>query len=106
MSGVNPVFMELMRRYKALHDAGQGQTEEAALLFGEAMHYAPEDFKRDAHDKAVEMGLIPAVPDGYTPDGEPLYILEKMAERLGINAADVPEIFRRHSYDGPMHRTN
>lgn len=103
---VNPVFLELMRRYQALNEAGEGQTEEAALLFAEAMDYAPDEFKRDAHAKAVEMGLIPPIPDGYTPDGEPLYILEKMAERLGIDPAEVPEIFRRHAYNGPAHKVN
>ncbi len=99
-------FVELMLRYQDLDAAGLGDTEEASLVFIDAMCVAPEDFKRDIHRMAVELGAIPATPDGYTDDGEPLYFLDKTASRLGISPDDVPEHLRKNSYQGPMHRTN
>lgn len=99
-------FRELMLRYQDLDEAGLGDTEEASLVFADAMRVAPEDFKRDIHRIGVELGVIPATPDGYTDDGEPLYFLDKTAIRLGISPNDVPEHLRKNSYQGPMHRTN
>ena len=99
-------FRELMLRYQDLDAAGLGDTEEASLVFIDAMCVAPEDFKRDIHRIVVELGVIPATPDGYTDDGEPLYFLDKTASRLGISPDDVPEHLRKNSYQGPMHRTN
>jgi hypothetical protein len=106
MTAINPVFLHLMGQYKALCAAGQQHTEEASELFSQAYEYAPDDFKKMMHDKAVEFGLMPDQPDGDSDDGEPLYFMEKQCERLGIDPADVPEHLTRNAYHGTVHRVN
>ena len=106
MTNINPVWLHLMSQYKALCDAGQSNTEAASDLFSEAYGYAPDSFKQMMHDKAIELGLMPEQPDGYSDDGEPLYFMEKQCERLGIDPAEVPEHITRNSYHGPVHRVN
>lgn len=106
----NPIFIHLMQKYADLHDAGLDRTPEASQLFVEAMNYAPEEFKKIAHDVAVELGLIPDKPDYYSDDGEPLYELEGIAERLGINPAqalaDMPDCIKENFHTGNAHRAN
>ena len=106
MNNINPVWLHLMGQYKALCDAGQQHSEQASDLFNEAYGYAPEVFKKALHDEAIELGLMPEQPDGYTDDGEPLYFMEKQCERLGIDPAEVPEHLTRNSYPGTVHRVN
>ena len=103
---INPLFFSLMHQYKALSDAGQSDTEEAGELFSQAYSVAPEDFKQKMHDAAVELGLMPAQPDAYSDDGEPLYFMEKQCERLGVDPANVPEYLTRYAYHGPINRVN
>jgi hypothetical protein len=103
---LNPVYVRLMTQYAELHEAGLAETTEASDLFCEAMQYAPDSIKEMAHKTAVEMGLMPEKPDGYSDDGEPLYFMEKQCERLGIDPADVPEHLTRNAYQGTVHRVN
>jgi hypothetical protein len=103
---MNPIFVHLMTKYAEMHDAGLDRTPEASRLFCEAMTYAPEDFKKLAHDKAVEMGLMPARPDGYGDEGEPLYNMEAMIERLGIDPDDIPDHLKEQTYHGAVHRAH
>jgi hypothetical protein len=100
---VNPLFIHLMDRYMALDAAGLGDTDEACQLFVEAMDYAPESFKRDLRSKAIELGLMPEKPDGYSDDGQPLYHLEAMANRLGIDPEEIPETIKQFGYTGTVH---
>lgn len=88
----------------ALDAAGLGQTEDACRLFLEAMDYAPEGFKRDLHEKAVDLGLMPDKPDAYTDDGQPLYLMDTMLDRLGLSENDIPDDIRQHLHVGPIHR--
>ena len=104
MPTLNPTFVFLMEKYTGLRCAGLERTEEARLLFSEAMQYAPDEFLKMAHEEAVAMGLMPETPDAYSDDGEPLYNLEAMAERLGIDMADVPDDLISASYTGTVHR--
>jgi hypothetical protein len=82
MTTTNPVFSFLFAKYKALHEQGLDDTVEARQLFGEMMVYAPPEYKEAAHELAVKMGLMPDKPDGYSDDGEPLYSLDAMCERM------------------------
>lgn len=100
----NPVFHFLFDQYKQLVDQGLDRTDEARHLFGEMMAYAPPEYHQAAHDLAVEMGLIPAQPDGYSDDGEPLYDMEAMCERLGVNPDDIPAEILNGAYTGTVHR--
>lgn len=99
----NPVFHHLFSQYKALHDQGLDRTEEARQLFGEMMQYAPPEYQKAAHDIAVELGLMPALPDAYSDSGEPLYKLDAMLERLGLVESDIPDDFWQHAHTGPVH---
>ena len=102
----NPVFYYLMDQYKALQAQGLDNTAEARQLFGEMMAYAPPESMEAAHEIAVQMGLMPDKPDGYSDDGEPLYILDTMCERLEINPDEIPEYILKNAHTGHMHRVN
>ena len=106
MTTINPIFLHLMTQYEALHNVGQGNSEAAANLFAEAYNYAPDDFKRALREKAIELGLMPAKPDGYSYDGEPMYLMDAACERLGIDPADVPEHLKRYAHTGNFNRLN
>jgi hypothetical protein len=106
MTTINPVFVRLMTQYAELHEAGLAETPEANDLLCEALQYAPDDFKKKIHGIAVELGLMPEKPDGYSDDGEPLYIFEKQCERLGIDPDDLPEHLTRRAYRGNFNRAN
>ena len=102
----NPVFHYLLDQYQQLVDQGLDRTDEANNLFGEMMRYAPPEYQKVAHDMAVQMGLMPEKPDGYSDDGEPLYNLDAMRERLGVNPDDVPDHILAEAYTGNVHRVN
>jgi hypothetical protein len=85
---VTPEFLAAGRLYSRLSEAGLAQTPEAADAFQRMYDAAPESFRQEMHDMAIQMGLIPAVPDGYTDDGEPVYTLDGLADRLGIDPAE------------------
>lgn len=106
MTTINPAFFTLMRKYKALCDAGQQLTEEASDLFSEAYDLAPDEFKQALHDAAVEQGIISDKPDGYDDEGNPLYIMENLCDRLGVDPAEVPEHLTRNAHTGNFHRVN
>jgi len=79
---VTPEFLAAGRLYTSMCKSGLSHTPEAATAFQRMYDAAPESFRQEMHDMAVQMGLMPAVPDGYTDDGEPVYELEGMAKRL------------------------
>ena len=101
-----PVFYHLMDQYKALQAQGLDNTDEARQLFGEMMAYAPPKYREAAHELAVQMGLMPDKPDGYSDDGEPLYSLDAMCERLEINPDEIPDYILKNAHTGHMHRVN
>ena len=82
---MTPEFLAAGRLYTSMCKAGLSHTPEAAAAFRHMYDAAPKSFRQEMHDMAVQMGLMPAVPDGYTDDGEPVYELEGMAKRLGID---------------------
>ncbi|MCK3852122.1 MULTISPECIES: hypothetical protein [unclassified Pseudomonas] len=85
---VTPEFLSAGRLYSQLHAAGLEKSPEAAEAFQRMYDAAPESFRQEMHDMAVHMGLMPSLPDGYTDDGEPVYSLEGLANRLGVSAEE------------------
>lgn len=85
---VTPEFLSAGRLYSQLHAAGLEKSPEAAEALQRMYDAAPESFRQEMHDMAVQMGLMPSVPDGYTDDGEPVYSLEGLADRLGVSPED------------------
>jgi len=85
LAGASPEFIEAMHLAGHLKDTLGIEHPETGRALAHAMELAPESFKRDVHDMAVEMGLMPAIPDGYTDDGQPVYRLDGIADRLGIS---------------------
>lgn len=53
------------------------------------LEHAPESFLNELHDMAVQMGLMPATPDGYTDDGQPVYNIKGIAARLDTSEAEL-----------------
>lgn len=78
-------FLAAGKECTRLHKAGLSHTPEGAEAFRRMYDAAPEFFRREMHDMAVQMGLMPKVPDGYTDDGQPVYELEGIAKRLGLS---------------------
>lgn len=102
----NPVFHYLFAQYKLLMAQGLDDTDEAVHLFGEMIAYAPPEYLDAAHDIAVEMKLMPKLPDGYSDDGEPMFNLESTCKRLGIKPDDVPDYILKKAYTGTVHKVN
>ena len=88
---MNPTFIDCMTRYGELHEAGQGDTEEARALLATAFDCAPPEFLEAASREAMALGLMPEQPDGYLPDGSPVYRVDRMAERLGVTEREIEE---------------
>jgi hypothetical protein len=99
-------FKQLMREYGELRDSGRDDTEEARLLFIEMMECAPDECLDTAHEIAVDMGLMPEKPDGYSDDGQALYSLDGIAKRIGVDVADIDERFKELAHVGPFHRAH
>ena len=99
-------FRQLLHDYTELSDAGLDDTPEASRLFMEMMECAPETYLDAAHEIAIDMGLMPEKPDGYSDDGDPLYLVEGIAQRVGVDAADIDERFKDLAHAGPFHRAH
>lgn len=91
MADASPEFIEAMHLAGHLKNTLGIEHPETGKALAQAMEIAPESFKRDVHDMAVEMGLMPATPDGYTADGRPVYTLEGFAARMGISIEEAQE---------------
>jgi hypothetical protein len=85
LAGASPEFIEAMHLTGHLKDTLGMDHPETGKALAQAMEIAPEGLKQRMHDMAVEMDLIPAIPDGYTDDGQPVYRLDGIADRLGIS---------------------
>jgi hypothetical protein len=81
---VDPKFLKAFDHYKVMvkqYGDDHPITEQALLL---TMHYTPEHIKKEMHQKAKELNLLPR-PSGYTDNGEPMYQLEDIANHFGIS---------------------
>jgi hypothetical protein len=91
LADASPEFVEAMHLASHLKDTLGIEHPETGRALAHAMELAPESFKRDVHGMAVEMGLMPATPDGYTDDGQAVYTLEGFAARMGISIEEAQE---------------
>ena len=81
---VNPEFFKAFDHYKNMvkqYGDDHPITEQAFIL---TMHYTPEHIKKEMHQKAKELNLLPP-PSGYTDEGDPMYSLEDIAKHFGIS---------------------
>ncbi|WCU28261.1 hypothetical protein KKY61_04335 [Pseudomonas aeruginosa] len=58
---VTPEFLAAGRLYTSMCKSGLSHTPEAATAFQRMYDAAPESFRQEMHDMAVQMGLMPAV---------------------------------------------
>jgi len=79
---ITPEFVAAGQAYLRLVETCCRQSQQASAAFSRVYDLAPASFRREMHDKAVEMGLL---PDAVDKDGNALYRLEDMAARLGIS---------------------
>lgn len=89
----SPVFDHLLSIYQQL-SAAKRESSEGRMLFGELILHAPPEYKRIIDEVAKELELMPDCPHGYDDDGNPLYSLEQIAERLGVASEDVENSIR------------
>jgi len=91
---LSPEFLAAGAECTRLRNAGLSQTPEGAQAFRRMYDAAPEFFRKEMRDMAVQMGLMPKVPDGYTDEGHPLYRLEGIAKRLGVSEEEAQSAAR------------
>jgi len=91
LAGASAEFIEAMHLADHIKDTLGIEHPETRKALAQAMEIAPEGLKRRMHDMAVEMGLMPPTPDGYTDDGHAVYSLDGIAARLGISIEDAEE---------------
>jgi len=91
LADASPEFIAAMHLAGHLKDTLGIEHSETGRALAHAMELAPESFKQNVHDMAVETGLMPATPDGYTDDGQPVYTLEGFAARMGISIEEAQE---------------
>lgn len=91
LADASPEFIEAMHLAGHLKDTLGIEHPETGRALAHSMELAPESFKQNVHDMAVEMGLMPATPDGYTDGGRPVYTLEGLAARMGISIEEAQE---------------
>lgn len=79
-----PEFSDLMRQWRDTA-AGLGQDHPIVRrLWLLVVATAPDWFRDEMHQMATDMGLIPE-PIGCDDDGNRLYSLDAVADRLGID---------------------
>lgn len=93
-----PVFLDTMQRYLSMID--HGDRERAIEIMGPTPTFTANDFLEAAMMLADELRNPPAVPDAVTEDGKPLYCLESMAARMGIDVDEMPQVFKFFHYEG------
>ena len=91
LAGASPEFIEAMHLAGHLKDTLGIEHPETRKALARAMEIAPEGLKRRMRCMAIEMGLMPPTPDGYTEDGHAVYSLDGIAARLGISIEDAEE---------------
>lgn len=85
-----PEFMAAMSACLRLVKTLGEEHPDAMLAMQRAMMLAPPSMKAFMAEQAQELGLIPAA-DGYTDDGEPVYSLESIAEKLDVSMEEARE---------------
>lgn len=93
----HPKFDQAMARIAALHDLHGSEAAEALpearALWDQAFEFAPPEFRKAAHDMAVKLDLLPETRY-VNDDGEPVYSVEQIAEKLGIPVKQAQEDLR------------
>jgi hypothetical protein len=85
-------------------ESTEDQTSEYLRASIGFFHFAPESLLEVFHQKAVELGLIPSKPDGYSEEGKPLYNLDNIASKLDIDPDDIPQETLEWAHSGQIHR--
>lgn len=65
------------------------------------VHFVPDEFATEMDRIAVDIGLMPERPAGYSDGGERVYDAADIASRLGIEVEDIPQEFL---LQGPINR--
>ena len=60
----------------------------------------PPEVLSEITRRAMAEGMLPK-PDGYTPDGNPVWDLERMAEWFGHTPEDAKELLRDYLREHP-----
>ena len=82
-------LQQLAELYEKLESSGQH--EEASHIFAQMLPLMPPEMQDRVHNKAVELGLMPEKPHGYTDAGDAMYRLEDIAERAGLTLEEAEE---------------
>lgn len=90
----SPEFLLAIDRHEAMVATLGLEHPLTRQVMALVMELAPDELKTIMRDKAREMGLIPARPDGYTDDGTPCYNVESIAASTGQTVEEVHEAMR------------
>lgn len=99
-------FHSLMDQFRALHESGKGDTDQALDLLAEALTLAPPEIKQQMDAKIEEIwGKMPKAE--YCDDsGNHCYTIPQLEKWLGrkIGPDDLARISKRHQAPDKAHR--
>lgn len=101
-------FSALMTKYKALHAAGEGETDDALEILADAVEIAPPEMKEALDRIFIEVyGEWPEA-EFCDDDGNPCYSLEQLEKWIGheIKPEDLEKVRRRHVLVKPRYRVH
>jgi len=91
---VTAQFIAAGREYLHLSETLGQRAPGTCAAFSRMYDLAPASFRKEMHDKAVELGLIPPMPQAVDANGQALYRLEDIAQRFGITEEEALEVAR------------
>lgn len=92
-------FRAIMNKLRSLH-ASQDRSPEAMELFQQALIYGPPEFRAQYREKLAEFGMMPKSTH-VDENGEPVFTIEDVAERLGVSVEDVKKQLKKAKAETP-----
>jgi len=87
---ITPQFIAAGREYLHLSETLGRHAPGTCAAFSRMYDLAPASFRKEMHDKAVELGLIPPMPQAVDVNGQALYRLEDIAQRFVASPSKKP----------------
>ena len=104
MTPLLPQFIDVMQRGLVVLE--KGTPEVIDDCFADFEQFTADDFIDAAFVMADELRNPPSAPDAIGANGESLYCIECMADRLGMTVAEIPAVFKHFYYDGEIQLVN
>jgi len=90
----HPKFVEAVDALAKMSDHAKMNTPLGQSLMQQAMLYSPEELKRQFHQMADSMGLIPKT-NSVDENGEPDFSSKQIADHYGVPESEVIDYINR-----------